>query len=158
MDWENNRIVGFAADAAQAAFLGLRRQLVKHPYVFEHRTIADETLLSEGWAVLKPDSPLMPDGDDQIIFLRLADPFIWRYRDDGVSVPGGSLVIPEVEIVDFAGGSQKLEQNCALGEHLVGYKLGALSGVSYVGVNIRTPKPVKLENVLWSTYWRKNLK
>ena len=70
---------------------------------FLDRTIRGDTTLTQEWMEIALETPLKPDRDVQAVILHLAEPYEADLKVDGVRLADGSLVKPEVQLVDTAG-------------------------------------------------------
>ncbi|MCA1629734.1 MAG: hypothetical protein LC785_14145 [Acidobacteria bacterium] len=123
----------------------------RSPYT--DQTIGKAVTISNEWAVLTPDEMMKPTGDDQEIGLYLEEPFTHDLLGPpGVRMPDGSIILPEVELIDIEGNAYKLKFSGARGRKIISFTLwGQLKGREYRSVRLRAGKVFKCKEVLWTT-------
>src|SRR5215831_1589178 len=97
-------------------------QSIFHRSLYLDRKIAGLTKISSEWVEIKPDKLLTQTGDGNIVCLYLAESYRRGLRvADGVQLPDGSTVVPEVEIEDVEGTITRLDLFGARGEMMLMY-------------------------------------
>ena len=125
---------------------------------FLDRTIRDDTTLTPEWMEITPETPLKPERDIQAVMLHLAEPYEADLEKNGVRLPDGSLVKPEVQLVDTAGKTYSLNYYGLFGRQLVIFTLrDQLMGREYRTVRIRNDKPIHLRKIFWRCYYTKDI-
>ena len=132
----------------------------RSPYI--DRKIAGPTTISNEWVEITPNETLEPKGDYQEVALGLAAPYIVPIKEDrpldGVKMPDGSRVAPEVEMIDVQGNKFTLNISGARGESLLEYRLrGDQVGRKYRTVRIRAEREIQLRSVYWTGFVIKNM-
>src|SRR6185369_6212076 len=117
---------------------------------FLDRTIKGDTTLTQEWMEFTPETPLKPERDVQAVMLYLAKPYEADLEMKGVRIPDGSLVKPEVQLVDTAGKTYSLNYYGLFGRQLVIFTLrDQLMGREYRTVRIRSDKPIHCKQIFW---------
>ena len=125
---------------------------------FLDRTIKENTTLTPEWTDITLDKPLKPERDVQAVMLYLAEPHEADLEVDGVRMPDGSLVKPEVQLVDTAGNTYSLKYYGLFGRKLVIFTLrDQLMGREYRTVRIRSDKPIHTKKIFWRCYYTKDI-
>jgi hypothetical protein len=125
---------------------------------FLDRTIRDDTTLTPERIEITLETPLKPERDIQAVMLYLADPYEADLKTDGVRLPDGSLVKPEVQLVDTAGNTYSLKYYGLFGRQLVMFTLrDQLMGREYRTVRIRSDKPIHSKKIFWRCYYTKDI-
>lgn len=125
---------------------------------FLDRTIKGETVLSPQWIEITPDSPLKAQRDVQAIVLYLEEPLVGDLAAGGVRMPDGSIVIPEVQLIDVDGNIYTLKYQASFGKQLVLYSdWDNLKGREYRSVRIRADQSVRCKEIFWRCYYKKDV-
>ena len=125
---------------------------------FLDRTIKGDTTLTQEWMEIAPETPLKPERDVQAVMLYLAKPYEADLEMKGVRIPDGSLVKPEVQLVDTAGKTYSLNYYGLFGRQLVIFTLrDQLMGREYRTVRIRSDKPIHCKQIFWRLYYTKDI-
>ncbi|HYV09784.1 MAG TPA: hypothetical protein VE980_02650 [Pyrinomonadaceae bacterium] len=125
---------------------------------FLDRTIKGDTTLTQEWMEITPETPLKPERDVQAVMLYLAKPYEADLEMKGVRIPDGSLVKPEVQLVDTAGKTYSLNYYGLFGRQLVIFTLrDQLMGREYRTVRIRSDKPIHCKQIFWRLYYTKDI-
>jgi len=125
---------------------------------FLDRTIKGDTTLTQEWMEFTPETPLKPERDVQAVMLYLAKPYEADLEMKGVRIPDGSLVKPEVQLVDTAGKTYSLNYYGLFGRQLVIFTLrDQLMGREYRTVRIRSDKPIHCKQIFWRLYYTKDI-
>src|SRR5947209_6933963 len=80
----------------------------QHRRPFLDREIKGPVTISLDWLEITPDKPLKPERDVQEIMLSLEPPFIGDFEAKKIRLPDGSLVFPEVQLIDQNGNTFNL--------------------------------------------------
>jgi hypothetical protein len=78
-----------------------------NPYL--DRDIAGPMTISSAWTEIVPKEPLKPERQVQYIYLETTQPFDPDYSTWGIRYSDGSVVVPEVQLVDQDGNSYNLQ-------------------------------------------------
>ena len=115
------------------------------------QTIGVDTTLTSEWTEITPEKPLKPERQQQEIVLYLAEPFFGDFEAKGVRGPDGSIVHPEVQLVDTNGRTYDLKYFGFRGHELIRFTLkDQLKGKEFRTVRIRSEKPIRCKEILWS--------
>lgn len=120
--------------------------------LFNDQKVAGATSITNDWVEVAPDKPLKPEGDDQEVVLSLEEPFLHEHLGpDGVRTPDGSIVQPEVQLVDTEGRSIDLKFVGARGRQLIRFTLREqLKGREYRSIRLRADKEIRCKAVYWT--------
>lgn len=125
---------------------------------FLDRTIKEDTTLTPGWAELTLETPLKPERDVQAVMLHLEEPYEADLELNGVRMPDGSLVKPEVQLVDTAGNTYSLKYYGLFGRKLIIFTLrDQLIGREYRTVRVRSDKPIRCKKIFWRCYYTRDI-
>ncbi|HEV8426984.1 MAG TPA: hypothetical protein VGQ41_03660 [Pyrinomonadaceae bacterium] len=125
---------------------------------FLDRTIRGDTTLTQEWTEITLETPLKPERDVQAVMLHLAEPYEADLQLNGVRLPDGSLVKPEVQLVDTAGNTYSLNYYGLFGRQLVIFTLrDQLMGREYRTVRIRSDKPIHSRRFFWRCYYTRDI-
>ena len=125
---------------------------------FLDRTIKGNTTISQEWMEIALETPLKPARDRQAVMLFLEEPYLADLRLDGVIMPDGSRVKPEVQLVDMAGNTYTLEYYGLFGQKLIIFTLrDQLVGREYRMVRVRSEKPIHLKEIFWRCYYTRDI-
>jgi hypothetical protein len=77
-------------------------------------------------------------------------------KTKAVRLPDGTLVQPEVQLLDTAGKTYALKYYGFFGRQLIMFTLpDQLTGRDYSTVRIRSDKPIRSKEIIWRCfYWR----
>jgi hypothetical protein len=90
--------------------------------------------------------------------LFLEKPYDGTLRLEGVRLPDGSLVMPEVQVVDSEGTAHELELNRQFGTELLVFTIPQeLKGKEFRQVRVRSEKPVNCKEIFWRCYYVKDV-
>jgi hypothetical protein len=134
------------------AAIGLYQQ--RSPFL--DREIKGSVTLSSEWIEIIPEQPLKPEREQQEIVLHLEEPFVGDFEAKGVRLPNGSIIQPEVQLVDVAGNIHILKYYGFRGRKLIRFTLkGQLNGREYRSVRVRSEQPIRCKGIIWSCfYWK----
>lgn len=123
---------------------------------FIDRTIKGDTTLTPEWIEITLDKPLKPERDVQVIMLYLEEPYVGDFEAKAVRLPDGTLVQPEVQLIDTAGRTYSLKFWGFFGRKLILFTLsGELMGREYSSVRVRSDKSFRSKEIIWRCfYWR----
>lgn len=127
------------------------------PYVDEK--ISGPLTVSAEWEEIRPKNPLKRTGDHQEVGLYVAEPFsvvVESPRSYGVRMPDGSLVTPEVQVIDAEGNTITLKFSSARGKKTMTYRLPD-NRLEYRAVRLRAERQIRLDAVYWSGIIIKNM-
>jgi hypothetical protein len=143
------------AVSACTAFLILLTVCQRRETFFD-RTIKGPTTLSSEWMEISVDPPLKPDREEHDIVLYLEEPFGRDLETKGVRLPDGSVITPEIQLIDQDGKSYDLKYYGKRGPQLIEFTLrGQLDGKVYPKVRVRSEKPITCKAILWSNWnWK----
>ena len=118
------------------------------------REIAGATTSKAEWLEIKPSRPLKPSKESQYVVLDVASPYELEDRSWGVRLPDGSIVIPEVQLIDEHGNTFNLDQPAMFSptSHFTqrGFSMRDLpKDRVYRAVRIRSDKPIQYSRVIW---------
>lgn len=139
------------------SFLNWLMRWRPNPYI--DRQVAEQQLLGPEWIEIKPDQPLKPVGDYQMIGLTLAPPLEMDLLEPlGVRVSNGSLVVPEVELLTADGITMQTRCSGSRGKTTLTYSLPDESAKQdYNRIRIRADEEVRLSAVYWTGFVIKNM-
>jgi hypothetical protein len=128
-----------------------------HPYL--DREIAGQTTISHQWLEITPEQPLRPERQVQYLYIHTA-PFDPDYRAWGIRFPDGSVVTPEVQLVDQDGSLYSLKSSSFSLEDRtrsnivsgIGFKADIPKDKVYRTVRIRSDKPITVSSIVWRCY------
>lgn len=124
------------------------------------REIKGAITISSDWIEITPDKPLKPTRDVQMITIALEPPFQGEFEAKAIRTPDGSLVQPQVQLVDQNGNTFELNYGGFRGRMAMDFsnfdKLP--KDREYKTVRIRSDKPINCKKILWSCYNWKDLK
>lgn len=125
---------------------------------FIDRTIKDKATLTPEWMQITLDKPLKPERDVQVIMLYLEEPYVGDFEAKAVRLPDGTLVQPEVQLLDTAGKTYALKYYGFFGRQLVIFTLrDQLMGREYRTVRIRSDKPIHCRQIFWRCYYTRDI-
>ena len=125
---------------------------------FLDRDIKGDTTLTQEWMEIALEKPLKPERDVQAVMLYLEAPYLADLEMDGVIMPDGGLVKPEVQLVDLAGNTYTLEYYGLFGQKLIIFTLRhQLMGREYRTVRVRSEKSIRLKKIFWRCYYTRDI-
>ena len=125
---------------------------------FLDRTIKGDTTLTQQWTEIVLKTPLKPERDVQAVMLYLAEPYEADLEMNGVRLPDGLFVKPEVQLVDMAGNTYTLEYYGLFGRKLIIFTLrDQLIGREYRMVRVRSEKSIRLKEIFWRCYYTRDI-
>ena len=122
------------------------------PYL--DQDVTGPVTLSPEWQDIVPREPLRAERQIQYVILTFAEPFEPNYKGDrGLRLSDGSVVVPEVQLVDQYGNIFNLHSP-ALDHTGMGFTSeNALpKDRTYRTVRIRSNKPIKVSRIYWHCY------
>jgi hypothetical protein len=137
----------YGLDSLLSAF-GIRR----HIYL----EIANNLGVSSEWIDITPQKPLTAKKDCNEIFLSI-DGYLYNHEKpfDQIKMPDGTVVKPEIQMVDQDGIAYPMTFGCRVGNSL-GFRGvpstkrdRSVRNRVYMKVGIRSDKPVTLSKVSW---------
>jgi hypothetical protein len=127
-----------------------------NPYL--DQDIAGPVTISSEWLEIVPKKPLRVERQIQMIVLDL-DKSIKLERDGwGLVLPDGSIVTPEVQLIDEDGKTYNLDHASSWSSPSTGvtYREFSLSDLptskAYRAVRLRSDKPVRCNRIFWRSY------
>ena len=126
---------------------------------FDDREIKGPITLSSEWIEITPDKPLKPEREYQQIVLSLSEPFLGDFEAKGVRLLDGSIITPQVQLVDQNGDTFDLKYGGFRGRMNIYYSnFDQLpKDREYRTVRIRSEKPINCKRILWSCYYQRDL-
>ena len=126
---------------------------------FLKRQIAGPVTIGSEWLEITPEEPLKPEREIHEVILIFATPYEPDNQSWGIRLPDGSLVIPEVQLVDQNGGTYKLRVG-AIGKDAIAFSMrDPISHQEilpkdklYPTVRIRIDKSIQCSKIIWSCY------
>ena len=121
-----------------------------NPYL--NRDVSGPITLSSEWTEIVPKEPLRAERQINDLVLVVAEPFEPDYEHWALRLGDGSIVKPEVQLVDEKGNTYNLTSP-AIG--LKEMELGILDLPKdrvYRTIRIRANKPLKLSKIYWHCY------
>ena len=130
-----------------------------NPYL--DREIAGTVTISNEWLEIKPKEPLNPERKVQYIYVLTPQPFQPDNRSWGIRFPDGSVVVPEVQLIDQYGKLYNLKASAfSLKDRT---RADVISGIGfhtqdlpqdrvYTTVRLRSDKPVEVSRIIWRCY------
>jgi hypothetical protein len=121
--------------------------------------IKGEVTLSPEWLEIKPNKPLKPTREFQQVVLGLAEPYVGDFGAKGVRLPDGSVVTPQVQLVDENGNIFDLKYGGFRGRMNIYFSNFEQlpKDRNYRTVRIRSEKPIHCNKIFWSSYYSKDL-
>lgn len=117
------------------------------------QTIRRDATLTSEWTEITPEKPLKTERQQQEIVLYLAEPFSGDFEAKGVRLADGSIVHPEVQLVDTSGRTYDLKYYGFRGHELIRFTLkDQLKGKEFRTVRIRSEKPIHCKEIIWSYF------
>jgi hypothetical protein len=136
------------------------------------RQVYGQITVSDEWVEIKPQPPLKASKRTQDLDLYVADEHTayWTADDstdnsDAMRFPDGSLVRPEVQLIDEYGTVYELDRHSFFGRKPGGNGLDGGMGFSkifdqsidsnfpkdraYTTIRIRSPKPIHISKIVW---------
>ena len=126
---------------------GIYRTLFS-PYL--DREISGSILVSSPWLEIVPQQPLTADRQIQYVIINFAERGAPEVVSRGIRMADGTVVIPEVELVDERGGLFPLRA-VAFGEDAMGFSSDKdlPRDRTYRALKIKANKPIKVSNIHW---------
>lgn len=122
---------------------------------FLDREIKGQVTISSYWLEITPDKPLKPERDVEEVELSLEPPFIGDFESHKVRLPDGSLVLPEVQLIDQNGNTFNMKYRGFNGRMNIYFSnFDELpKDREYRTVRIRSEKPINCKKIYWSCYY-----
>ena len=143
---------GFSLVVALIAY-----QFLKSPYL--DREVAGSVTTSSEWVEITPKEPLRSQRQIQQIILYLKKPIKKDENSWKIVLADGSVVMPEVQLVDQHGNKfdlldpQFIDPAALPGYIVRGFGIQDLpKGRVYTKVRIRSDKPFQISKVVWRCY------
>lgn len=147
---------GFAAMVLTAIVSGSIYRLF-FPYL-DH-DVTGQILISSEWTEIVPKKPFQVERQIQIIVLDLDKSVKLQENGWGLVLPDGSIVTPEVQVIDEEGNAYPLETPSAWFSPSTGVKYREFAsehelpkGKIFRAVRIRADKPVRCNRIFWRCY------
>lgn len=140
-----------------SVLLLLAMGIFQHHRPFLDREIMKDVTLTSEWLEITLEQSLKPEREVQMIALKLEDPYIADLEREGVSIPDGSLILPDVQLVDQYGNVFDLKYGGLRGRKIIYFSnFNQLpKDRNYRTVRIRSEKPISCEKILWSCFnWK----
>jgi hypothetical protein len=121
------------------------------PYL--DREISGPGFISTQWLDIVPKQPLTADRQIQEIIINFAERGAPEVGSRGIRMTDGTVVIPEVELVDERGGIFTLRA-VAFGADSMGFSADRdlPKDRTYRSVKIKATKPIELSNIHWKCW------
>lgn len=137
-----------------ATFFGLSKigeiYRLFNPYLDQE--ISGPTTISSEWREIVPRQPIRVERQIQYMTLDVADPFEPVYDKWSLRLGDGSVVKPEVQLVDENGNVYNLTSP-ALDNKGIAFRNSDLpKDRVYRSVRIRSDKPIRLTRIYWRCY------
>lgn len=128
-----------------------------YPYL-DREIMGPVTVFTE-WLEITPKKPLVPERRIHEIFLKSAGGYEPDYKGWGLRLPDGTVLTPEVQLVDQYGGVYQLKFG-VLDETGISFTFRdpvsheeiLPTDRTYRAVRIRSSKPIKFSRVVWRCY------
>lgn len=121
-----------------------------NPYL--DQDIGGPVTISSEWLEIVPKKPLRVERQIQYMILDVTDSFEPDYDQWSLRLQDGSIVKPEVQLVDEDGNTYNLTSP-ALDRKGIGLRNSELPrDRAYRAVRIRSNKPIKLSRIYWHCY------
>ena len=127
------------------------------PYL--DQDVTGQVLISSEWTEIVAKKPFRVERQIQIIVLDLDKSIDLQKEGWGIVLSDGSVVTPEVELVDQEGKTYRLEVPSAWFSPSTGVKYREFSsknelpnGKIFQAVRIRSDKPVRCNRIFWRCY------
>lgn len=132
--------------------------------------LSGPTTIGDQWIELKPEASLRADKDSQMVVLDLEPPFKYDFykvgkgpnAGQGILMPDGEVINPEIEIIDQYGNSFNLIWRGARKTFSPVYSLSYPNKFprdrEYKEVRIRSSRPINLKAIYWTCESNKDMK
>jgi hypothetical protein len=127
------------------------------PYLDQE--VTGPILISSEWTEIVPKKPFHVERQIQIVVLDLDKSVDLQKEGWGVVLSDGSVVTPEVELIDQEGNTYPLEVPSAWFSPSTGVKYREFSskndlpkGKTFRAIRIRSDKPVRCNRIFWRCY------
>ena len=144
---------------AVSAFLLVRVYRLLNPYLDVE--VCGPLTVTSDWVEVTPQAPLESSRQVQYLYLHTVEPFVPDYPSWGIRFPDGSVVVPQVELIDRQGTAHPLKASSfSLRDRSrtdiisgIGFRSPALAGTGpYQRVRIRSDRNLKLSRIIWRNY------
>src|SRR5437588_2998880 len=129
-----------------------------HPYF--DRTISGPVTITPEWTEIVPKEPLKAERQINNFILVFDTSQLYEPNDNtnGIRFPDGSVVTPEVQLIDQGGRSYTLTSIGVSRNGMVLRYENLPQNISYRMVRIRSDKPIKVSKIYWRCYnqWHVN--
>lgn len=131
-----------------------------HPYL--DRELSGPITISSEWLEITPKEPLRAERVVQYLYIYTTKPFEPDNRSWGIRLADGSVVVPEVELVDQQGNIYNLKASSFSLEDPT--RANVISGIGfsaleelpkdkvYRAVRIRSDQPIQCSKIIWRCY------
>jgi hypothetical protein len=139
--------------------------LIVNKFFFHHYiqdvVLTNDIVISSEWKEIGTPDLLRVEKDNHYISLLLEPPFEDDTPAGGIKTPEGTIINPEIRLVDSEGNEYPLRFGGARGfkdKNFVNYRYdSSLPAKKYSKVMIRSTTPLPLKQILWSGYNTKDL-
>lgn len=161
----NKKIMIIIGVILAVSILLLSGLIIKRVFFYNYLTeivlVSDFVITSE-WKEVGTADLLRVEKDNQYIALLLEPPFEDDMPARGIKTPEGTIVNPEIILVDEEGNEYPLSFGGSRyfeGKNFVNYRYGRglPIGKKYSKVRIRSEIPLPVKQILWSGYNTKDL-
>lgn len=136
---------------AFAVFIAVKLYRVSNPYL--DREISGPVTLTSEWIEIVPEEPLRPEREVQKILLDFAQPYESDHDAWKIRFPDGSLVAPEVQLIDKNGNVFTSSKVASLGQTGMGLRMSSLpQDRVYLKLRLRSDKPIAISRIIWRCY------
>jgi hypothetical protein len=144
---------------AFAAFISFKVYRMFNPYL--DREIGGAVTLTSEWLEITPQEPLRPERQVQYLYVDTPEPFDPDYQSWGIRFPDGSVIVPEVQLIDQQGNVYNLKASSfSLADSTrtdivsgIGFRArGVPQDRVYPKVRIRSDKPIRASRIIWRSY------
>lgn len=141
---------------ALAVFISIKVYRVFNPNL--DREISGAVTITAEWLEIRPEDPLRPEREIHQVVLDVEKPVTAQTNSWGLVLPDGSVVTPEVQLIDESSNVYSLTEpsfntNSSTGLTLRGFSLRNLpKDRLYTKVRVRSSKPIRVSRILWRSY------
>jgi len=121
--------------------------------------VARDVTISSDWVEITLERPLEAERQIQYLIIDITTPYKPDYQSWGLRLSDGSVVTPQIQLVDEQGNVYDLTHN-ALDEKSIGFSkrdpvshaIDLPKGRKYPKVRIRCDKPIHCSRIYWHCY------
>lgn len=140
-------------------FLSFKGYRMLNPYL--DRELSGPVTVTSAWLELTPREPLRAERQVQYLYLHTVDPFVPDHSVWGIRFPDGSVVVPEVQLVDQYGNIHAPRASSfSLADRRrpdvisgIGFRVQDLPPERvFEKVRIKSARPINLSSIVWRNY------